>query len=170
MFLLLNLLWVVLDWSLFLSSPNKDNTNFQILVNAILLLATLMTANLNSEIVFVLGMSIFILNLLVSLPMIVMANASDRGTSEYKVENSTNESNSISKSENITLTFPWRSYNFRNVTLNPKFIENITNYKIKKKETSLNILLLLFLKNIFTSRVLKVTTLESDRKELLKFK
>lgn len=78
MFLLLNLLWVVLDWSLFLSSPNKDNTNFQILVNAILLLATLMTANLNSEIVFVLGMSIFILNLLVSLPMIVMANASDR--------------------------------------------------------------------------------------------
>lgn len=106
MFLLLNLLWVVLDWSLFLSSPNKDNTNFQILVNAILLLATLMTANLNSEIVFILGMSIFILNLLVSLPMIVMANASDRGTSEYKVENSTNESNSISKSENITLTFP----------------------------------------------------------------
>lgn len=78
MFLLLNLLWVVLDWSLFLSSPNKDNTNFQILVNAILLLATLMTANLNSEIVFILGMSIFILNLLVSLPMIVMANASDR--------------------------------------------------------------------------------------------
>ena len=60
MFLLLNLLWVVLDWSLFLSSPNKDNTNFQILVNAILLLATLMTANLNSEIVFILGMSIFI--------------------------------------------------------------------------------------------------------------
>lgn len=59
MFLLLNLLWVVLDWSLFLSSPNKDNTNFQILVNAILLLATLMTANLNSEIVFVLGMSIY---------------------------------------------------------------------------------------------------------------
>lgn len=79
MFLLLNLLWVVLDWSLFLSSPNKDNTNFQILVNVILLLATLMTANLNSEIVFILGMSIFILNLLVSLPMIVMANASDRG-------------------------------------------------------------------------------------------
>lgn len=105
MFLLLNLLWVVLDWSLFLSSPNKDNTNFQILVNVVLLLATLMTANLNSEIVFVLGMSIFILNLLVSLPMIVMANASDRGTSEYKVENTTNESNSISKSENITLIF-----------------------------------------------------------------
>lgn len=49
-------------------------------------------------------------------------------------------------------------------------LKNITNYKIKKKETSLNILLLLFLKNIFTSRVLKVTTLESDRKELLKFK
>jgi len=112
MFLLLNLLWVVLDWSLFLSSPNKDNTNFQIF--------------------FVLGMSIFILNLLVSLPMIVMANASDRGTSEYKVENSTNESNSISKSENITLTFPWRSYNFRNVTLNPKFIA--TYYKLQNKE------------------------------------
>ena len=28
MFLLLNILWVILDWSLFLSSPNKDNTNF----------------------------------------------------------------------------------------------------------------------------------------------
>lgn len=103
MFLLLNILWVILDWSLFLSSPNKDNTNFQILVNAILLLATLMTVNLNSEIVFILGMSIFILNLLVSLPMIVMANASDRVTSEYKVENITNDSNS--KSENITLIF-----------------------------------------------------------------
>ena len=51
MFLLLNILWVILDWSLFLSSPNKDNTNFQILVNAILLLATLKTVNLNSEIV-----------------------------------------------------------------------------------------------------------------------
>lgn len=79
MFLLLNILWVVLDWTLFLSTPNKDNTNFQILTNAILLLATLMTVNLNSEIVFILGMSIFIINLLVSLPMIVMANASDRG-------------------------------------------------------------------------------------------
>lgn len=55
MFLLLNILWVILDWSLFLSSPNKDNTNFQILVNAILLLATLKTVNLNSEIVFILG-------------------------------------------------------------------------------------------------------------------
>ena len=132
MFLLLNILWVILDWSLFLSSPNKDNTNFQILVNAILLLATLMTANLNSEIVFILGMSIFILNLLVSLPMIVMANSSDRGTSEYKVENSTNESNFISKSENITLTFPWRKYNFKNVTLNPKFIEKY--YKLQNQE------------------------------------
>lgn len=30
MFLLLNILWVILDWSLFLNSPNKDNTNFQI--------------------------------------------------------------------------------------------------------------------------------------------
>lgn len=143
MFLLLNILWVVLDWTLFLSTPNKDNTNFQILTNAILLLATLMTVNLNSEIVFILGMSIFIINLLVSLPMIVMANASDRGTSKYEVDNTTNNSNSISKSENITLIFPWRSYHFKHTTLNPKFIEKYYKLQNKKKEISLNILLLL---------------------------
>jgi len=49
-------------------------------------------------------------------------------------------------------------------------LQHTTNYRIKKKETSLNILVLLFLKNIFTSRVLRVITLENDRKELLKFK
>ena len=154
MFLLLNLLWVVLDWSLFLSSPNKDNTNFQILVNVVLLLATLMTANLNSEIVFVLGMSIFILNLLVSLPMIVMANASDRGTSEYKVENTTNESNSISKSENITLIFPWRCYHFKNTTLNPKFIAKY--YKLQnKKRNFFEYVIFTFLKEYFYFKSVK---------------
>lgn len=156
MFLLLNLLWVVLDWSLFLSSPNKDNTNFQILVNVVLLLATLMTANLNSEIVFVLGMSIFILNLLVSLPMIVMANASDRGTSEYKVENTTNESNSISKSENITLIFPWRCYHFiKNTTLNPKFIAKYYKLQNKEKRNFFEYVIFTFLKEYFYFKSVK---------------
>lgn len=153
MFLLLNILWVILDWSLFLSSPNKDNTNFQILVNAILLLATLMTANLNSEIVFILGMSIFILNLLVSLPMIVMANASDRGTSEYKVENITNDSNS--KSENITLIFPWRSYHFNNTTLNPKFIEKYYKLQNKEKRNFFEYIVFTFLKEYFYFKSVK---------------
>ena len=155
MFLLLNILWVILDWSLFLSSPNKDNTNFQILVNAILLLATLMTANLNSEIVFILGMSIFILNLLVSLPMIVMANASDRGTSEYKVENTTNESNSISKSESITLIFPWRSYHFKNTTLNPKFIAEYYEFLNKENSNFFKYITFTFLKEYFYFKSVK---------------
>jgi hypothetical protein len=155
MFLLLNILWVILDWSLFLSSPNKDNTNFQILVNAILLLATLTTANLNSEIVFVIGMSKFIINLLVSLPMIVMANASDRGTSEYKVENTTNNSNSISKSENITLTFPWRSYNFRNVALNPNFVQEYYKLQNKEKRNFFEYVIFTFLKEYFYFKSVK---------------
>lgn len=149
MFLLLNILWVILDWSLFLSSPNKDNTNFQILVNAILLLATLMTANLNSEVVFILGMSIFIINLLVSLPMIVMANASDRGISKYKVKNVTNDSNSISKSEYFTLIFPWRSYHFKNVTLNPKFINKYYELQNKEKRNFFEYVTFTFLKEYF---------------------
>ena len=123
MFLLLNLLWVVLDWSLFLSSPNKDNTNFQILVSFILLLSTLIFANPNSEIVFLFGSSLFILNLFYNLPWILIAN-SDRKRSRYKIKNITNNySNSISEQDDIiTLIFPWRSYHFKNTTLNPKFI------------------------------------------------
>lgn len=133
MFLFLNLLWIVIYFVLFFNSPNEDNTNFQVLVSFISLLATLIFANPNSEIVFLFGSSLFILNLFYNLPWILIAN-SDRKRSRYKIKNiTTNYSNSISEQDNIiTLIFPWRKYNFKNVTLNPKLIEKY--YKLQNQE------------------------------------
>ena len=133
MFLFLNLLWIVIYFVLFFNSPNEDNTNFQVLVSFISLLATLIFVNPNSEIVFLFGSSLFILNLFYNLPWILIAN-SDRKRSKYKIKNiTTNYSNSISEQDNIiTLIFPWRSYHFKNTTLNPKFIAKY--YKLQNQE------------------------------------
>ena len=133
MFLFLNLLWIVIYFVLFFNSPNEDNTNFQVLVSFISLLATLIFVNPNSEIVFLFGSSLFILNLFYNLPWILIAN-SDRKRSKYKIKNiTTNYSNSISEQDNIiTLIFPWRSHHFKNTTLNPKFIAKY--YKLQNQE------------------------------------
>ena len=133
MFLLLNILWIIIYFVLFFNSPNEDNTNFQILVSIVLLLSTLIFANPNSEIMFLFGSSLFILNLFYNLPWILIAN-SDRKRSKYKIKNITNNySNSISEQDNIiTLIFPWRSYHFKNTTLNPKFIAKY--YKLQNQE------------------------------------
>lgn len=131
MFLILNLLWIIIYFTLSFNSPNEDNTNFQILMSFILLLSTLIFANPNSEIVFLFGSSLFVLNLFYNLPWILIAN-SDRKRSRYKIKNTLNDSNSISEAKNITLIFPWRKYNFKNVTLNPKFIEKY--YKLQNQE------------------------------------
>ena len=131
MFLFLNLLWIVIYFVLFFNSPNKDNTNFQVLVSFISLLATLIFANHSSAITMLFGSSVFILNLFYNFPCILIAT-SDRKISKYKIKNTLNDSNSISEAKNITLTFPWRSYNFRNVALNPNFVQEY--YKLQNKE------------------------------------
>ena len=131
MFLFLNLLWIVIYFLLFFNSPNEDNTNFQVLVSFILLLATLIFANHSSAITMLFGSSVFILNLFYNFPWILIAT-SDRKNSKYKIKNILNNSNSISETKNITLTFPWRSYNFRNVALNPNFVQEY--YKLQNKE------------------------------------
>lgn len=131
MFLLLNVLWIIIYFVLFFNSPNEDNTNFQILVSIVLLLSSLIFVNPNSEIVFLFGSSLFVMNLFYNLPWIFIAN-SDRKRSMYKMKNITNDSNSISEAKNITLIFPWRSYNFRNVALNPNFVQEY--YKLQNKE------------------------------------
>lgn len=159
MFLILNLLWIVIDWSFFMSSsnPNEDNTNFQILVSFISLLATLMTANINSEIVFVVGMSVFLFNLLVSLPMIFLMNnsISSKKSSEYKAKITTNETNSISENETITLIFPWRGYHFGNTTLNPKFINKYYELQNKEKRNFFEYSTFTLLKEYFYFKSLK---------------
>ena len=131
MFLFLNLLWIVIYFLLFFNSPNEDNTNSQVLVSFILLLATLIFANHSSAITMLFGSSVFILNLFYNFPWILIAT-SDRKNSKYKIKNILNNSNSISETKNITLTFPWRSYNFRNVALNPNFVQEY--YKLQNKE------------------------------------
>lgn len=131
MFLFLNLLWIVIYFVLFFNSPNEDNTNFQVLVSFISLLATLIFANHTSAITMLFGSSVFILNLFYNFPWILIAT-SDRKNSKYKIKNILNNSNSISEAKNITLTFPWRSYSFRNVALNPNFVQEY--YKLQNKE------------------------------------
>lgn len=156
MFLILNLLWIIIYFTLSFNSPNKDNTNFQILVSFILLLSTLIFANPNSEIVFLFGSSLFILNLFYNLPWILIAN-SDRKRSRYKIKNITNNySNSISEQDNIiTLIFPWRSYHFKNTTLNPKFIAKYYKLQNKEKRNFFEYVIFTFLKEYFYFKSVK---------------
>lgn len=156
MFLFLNLLWIVIYFVLFFNSSNEDNTNFQVLVSFISLLATLIFANPNSEIVFLFGSSLFILNLFYNLPWILIAN-SDRKRSRYKINNiTTNCSNSISEQDNIiTLIFPWRSYHFKNTTLNPKFIAKYYKLQNKEKRNFFEYVIFTFLKEYFYFKSVK---------------
>lgn len=156
MFLFLNLLLIVIYFVLFFNSPNEDNTNFQVLVSFISLLATLIFANPNSEIVFLFGSSLFILNLFYNLPWILIAN-SDRKRSRYKIKNiTTNYSNSISEQDNIiTLIFPWRSYQFKNTTLNPKFIAKYYKLQNKEKRNFFEYVIFTFLKEYFYFKSVK---------------
>lgn len=154
MFLFLNLLWIVIYFVLFFNSPNEDNTNFQVLVSFISLLATLIFANHSSAITMLFGSSVFILNLFYNFPWILIAT-SDRKSSKYKIKNTLNDSNSISEAKNITLIFPWRKYNFKNVTLNPKFIEKYYKLQNKEKRNFFEYSTFTFLKEYFYFKSLK---------------
>lgn len=154
MFFVSNFLWIIIYFILFFNSPNEDNTNFQILVSFISLLATLIFVNPNSEIVFLFGSSLFVMNLFYNLPWIFIAN-SDRKSSMYKMKNITNDSNSITEKDNIIIiSFPWRRYNFKNVTLNQKFIQKY--YKLQnKKRNFFEYILFTFLKEYFYYKSVK---------------
>lgn len=66
-----------------------------------------------------------------------------------------NETNSISKSEYFTLIFPWRSYHFKNVTLNPKFINKYYELQNKEKRNFFEYVTFTFLKEYFYFKSVK---------------
>lgn len=171
MFLLLNILIMIFVWNRIDSSPNENYTNFQLLIYFILVSLTILTANPKSEIAFLFGVGLFITNLFVMFPAIVMIEMSIRKHSNYKMKN-THLSNSISESPTITLIFPWNKCDFEKVTLNPKFVTKYYDLQDKKRNL-LEYLIFTFLKEYFYFKSLKSFYLvkkEQHRKDYLHIK
>ena len=126
-------------------SPNKGITSFQFMLPSIVIVVdNILEATYNPAYLSTAWFQIlFGCNIL--LWLFIGVSSDSQESASYKIDN---KFNFISEPY-IVLNFPWRSYHFKNVTLNPKFINKYYELQNKEKRNFFEYVTFTFLKEYF---------------------